>query len=182
MDTLSIVNHNAFLTTVVSSHDQSALYTIRSSRYSGYVSSDIYRENDEEFSKPQTKLATVSYLNLGTTRVAFGLQEVDLDTFLRKRSMYNNSRIFVGPDGETYKWRIKGDSVELYDLASHTLLARSHPLRSSLNIFSTKTRSASLEVSQRYTLGTGSPMLDVIVLTYVIMEHLLQARRRLWTP
>lgn len=99
-----------------------------------------------------TELATVLYIDASTTRVRFarslalgdreeGVLELELDAFLRRTKAYSkwvalwphiyshtychayhSSRIFVGLDGMTYKWRIDGDRLEVYSVFIRSLL------------------------------------------------------------
>ena len=112
MDSLSVIEHNPFSTSVLSPLDESTLYTVTSRRHpDGFWVDVVYRieredctHSESETPTVHTELATVFYIDAGTTRVRFrenldvevpeeqGLEgglEVDLDAFLRRRKPYS---------------------------------------------------------------------------------------------
>ena len=107
MDPISVVEHNVFLTTFVSPIDESILYTVTSRRHPDSFWIDVVHRIERghsrnlESEKPQieTKLATVFYIDAGTTRVSFpeSVNRVEegqdlgiaLDAFLRRREPYS---------------------------------------------------------------------------------------------
>ncbi|KAF8493578.1 hypothetical protein JB92DRAFT_2998586 [Gautieria morchelliformis] len=143
MNTLPIIEHDLYSTSLLSPVDESPLYAVATRRHpDGYWVDVVYRleqngsrdDNPSKSEKPtvHTELATVFYIDAGTTRVRFGDHETELglDAFLRRRHPHSNSRIFVGADGVTYKWRMDGKNLELLNTATHKLIARSQPRRS----------------------------------------------------
>ena len=112
MASLSIIEHNLFSTSLISSLDGSTLYTVTSRRHpDGYWVDVVNRveRGDGTHLKPEkhevhTELGSVLYIDAGTTRVRFrgnlevealgeqgmeGEVEVGLDAFLRRRKAYS---------------------------------------------------------------------------------------------
>ena len=107
MNHIFVVEHDVFLTTLVSPIDESTLYTFTSRRHpDGFWIDIVHRierghSRHSETEKPQIeiKLATVSYIDAGTTFVSFleNLNRIEegqdlgiaLDAFLRRREPYS---------------------------------------------------------------------------------------------
>ncbi|KIJ37557.1 hypothetical protein M422DRAFT_33662 [Sphaerobolus stellatus SS14] len=174
METLYFVQHDQFSTSVVPALDsEDVLYNIESNIQSdGSRSTDILKTS-EDAEKDGLQLASVSYFDWNDTVVKFGAKSFDLNAFLRRRNLYSNSRVFVGPDGQTYKWSIRGKGLELHQADSRELIVRSHPPKEG-TLFS-KQRHASLEIARKHVTD-DSKMLDAIIITYCIMQHKLDER------
>ncbi|KIJ56150.1 hypothetical protein M422DRAFT_239357 [Sphaerobolus stellatus SS14] len=180
MDSLYFIQRNQFSTSVVPALDsEDVFYTIESTIHpDGPRTSDILKMS-EDSEKTGFPLASVSYFDWSNTVVKFGARLFDLNAFLRRTNSYSNSRVFVGPDNQTYKWSIQGKGLELRHADSHELIVRSHPPKKA-TLFS-KQRHASLEIAREHFMD-DSKLLDAIIITYSIMQHKLDERLKYRYP
>jgi len=176
METLNFIQQNGSSTHVVPASDsEDSLYTIESYAQPQGLHTATFVRNSYNNEKSGIELASVSYVDFSETWVKFGAQTFDLNAFLRRRNQFSNSRIFVAPDGQTYKWSIHGKKLELHHADSHTLIARSHP-KQGPTLFRSKARPASLEVVRDIVTAVNPKMLDAILITYSIMQYKLDER------
>ncbi|KIJ56133.1 hypothetical protein M422DRAFT_239338 [Sphaerobolus stellatus SS14] len=180
MKSLYFIQHDQFSTYVVPALDsEDAFYTIESTIYpDGLRTSDILKM-PENPGKAGLQLASVSYLNWSDTVVTFGARSFDLNAFLRRTNNASTSRLFVGPDSQTYKWSIRGKGLELHNADSHELIVRSYPAKEAM-LFS-KQRHALLEIAKEH-LTDDLKLPHVIIITYSIMQYKLDGRLKYRYP
>ncbi|KAH6901920.1 hypothetical protein BKA70DRAFT_1568111 [Coprinopsis sp. MPI-PUGE-AT-0042] len=100
-----------------------------------------------------------------------GVTVSDKDFFTKKAgsTLYGClDRVWNGPDGQEYRWVIRGSKPELYrNDASETLVAKFHREHSSW--FRNKTP-ASIEIFLDPTNGLSVELLDMIVMTFIYVD------------
>ncbi|KIK02644.1 hypothetical protein K443DRAFT_677375 [Laccaria amethystina LaAM-08-1] len=116
-------------------------------------------------------LAEVDYRVFSSSHIRYGGQDLETRDFFRKGawSWRGRGRVFTGPEGVEYKWKL-GDRVPELCLndSIDTPVARYH--RSSLGILS-PAHAAYLEV-----FPIGEHIVDLIVVTFIYIERLRQEK------
>ncbi|TFK34265.1 hypothetical protein BDQ12DRAFT_613813, partial [Crucibulum laeve] len=118
-------------------------------------------------------LGQIEFRTIQSSRIRYQGQEVETSAFFRKSGFgwHGRHRIFTGPDGKEYKWKLGIRVPELVvNDGTKTPVARFH--RQRLGILS-KARPASLEI-----FPAGEHIADVIVVTFVYIEKLRKDRER----
>jgi len=112
-------------------------------------------------------LANFEWKSFRSSRLRFGEREFKTRSFFRKEGWgwHGRHRVFAGPDGREYKWKLNSTSPELnVNDGAETPVARYHSGRSGL--FS-KPQDACLEICP-----AGEHMVDAILVTFIYIEKL----------
>ncbi|KAJ8520071.1 hypothetical protein ONZ45_g3076 [Pleurotus djamor] len=108
-------------------------------------------------------LAEIEWHRMGSTVVKFKGRSMSVGELFRRVGFAWRHRVFVGPDGKEYIWKLgsRSSKLFLYDTVEMPI-ARSH--KSSLGVFGSS-HPASLEI-----FPEGEHMLDMILVTFVYIE------------
>ncbi|KIM49873.1 hypothetical protein M413DRAFT_439002 [Hebeloma cylindrosporum] len=114
-------------------------------------------------------LATIEYHTIRSSRIRMGGLDVATNDYFRREgwglTTLGRDRVFTGPDGREYLWKLGERSCKLFlNDSAKTPVARFHRRR--LGIIGAA-RPASLEI-----FTAGKDMVDLIVVTGVYMEKL----------
>ncbi|KAG1826815.1 uncharacterized protein BJ212DRAFT_1308437 [Suillus subaureus] len=110
-------------------------------------------------------LGEIEWHTFASSKFRYGGTEVETKKFIPKRGLLGRKRVFVGPDGCSYRWDLQYRVVVLSrDDASRTEVARFH--RATLGIVGRK-RKATLEVSPEV-----AHMMDTVIMTFTYVEKL----------
>ncbi|KAK2460725.1 hypothetical protein APHAL10511_007195 [Amanita phalloides] len=118
-------------------------------------------------------LATIQFANIGSSRIRYGGEEHETGKFLTKKELnvFGQNRVFTGPDGLEYKWKLGFRAPELVrNDTTRTPIARFHRRR--LGLFR-KQPPASLEI-----LPEGMHMIDLIMVTFVFIQKIRNDNER----
>ncbi|KAG6375730.1 hypothetical protein JVT61DRAFT_2576 [Boletus reticuloceps] len=119
-------------------------------------------------SVPET-MGVIEWHRLKETMFRFDGKEVPANVMLDKRP-WNTGRYFVGPDQQTYKWKLESSYCWMKPAESHVELVRFH--KKNLGILK-EAHPAYLNVSPNVV-----SMLDHVILTFVYVEWLRQQQAR----
>ncbi|KAH7907460.1 hypothetical protein BJ138DRAFT_1014466 [Hygrophoropsis aurantiaca] len=138
------------------------------------------------------KLAVIEWHKLSTSRIQwFGgqaaLGEVDTKDFIPASGVTRRTRIFTGPDGRSYRWRLGFRVCTLYlasDNGSKNPIARYHRFKTGL-VRGKEPQHGYLEFMRQqiptdlsHVGGIDTRVLDMIVVTFIYCEKLRRDRER----
>ncbi|KAL4081400.1 hypothetical protein V8B97DRAFT_21216 [Scleroderma yunnanense] len=116
-------------------------------------------------------LSIITWNGSGSDKIWLGGSEINAEELLRKRR-FSSSRVFIGPDNHTYKWKIQTPSLWLKRTDTSNELARYHERNRGITSPAHPPR---LQISSELL----AHMLDYIVVTFIYVQMLsLRARRR----
>ncbi|KAG1756307.1 uncharacterized protein EDB91DRAFT_1076368 [Suillus paluster] len=110
-------------------------------------------------------MGEIEWHTFASSKFRFGGTEVETKNFIPNRGWMGRKRVFIGPDGRSYRWDLQDKVVVLFlDDGSQTEVARYH--RATLGIIGKK-RKATLEVSPAV-----AHMMDTVIMTFIYVEKL----------
>ncbi|KAF8957753.1 hypothetical protein BDZ97DRAFT_1669336 [Flammula alnicola] len=117
-------------------------------------------------------LAHIAFQTFCSSRIRYREQELCVNELFKKKgwSFYGRNRIFTGPDGREYVWKMGARVCKVMSIHCHTRIKDFHRRR--LGILK-KARPASLEIFEE-----GVHMVDFIVVTFIYMEKVRADRER----
>ncbi|KAH7908292.1 hypothetical protein BJ138DRAFT_374003 [Hygrophoropsis aurantiaca] len=149
------------------------------------------------------ELALIEWHKLTTSRIrwggSIGLGKVDTEKFIPARGFARRTRIFVGPDGHSYRWYLGFRVCSLYhqwDMASQYPIAQYHRYKTGLirgreaqhgyldfpqpNHFDELKQGQGDHDAEGESTGPISPaLLDMIIVTFIYCEELRKDRPEL---
>jgi len=92
------------------------------------------------------------------------------NSFLVQHGMFSNSRIFIAPNGIEYKWKEESNNLRLINCQTKEVVVQCHDRQ--LGFLTRKSMPMNMDVTPQ-----GFPFLDVIILTFIVMEKKRRERR-----
>jgi len=172
---ISFRNNDPTNTSVVDTNTGAPLYEIETPR-SFFKSRTTTIRRIYQQGSPSRVVSQIKWSTFSPDLVSVdGNQWTKVNSFLVKGGIFSESRTFVTVDGAEYKWKSKSDKFTLVERGSRTVVARSHRHIIPgwiLNPFAPRP-DMSIDI-----MPSAVSILDIVVLTFIIMEKKRQERSR----
>jgi len=119
---------------------------------------DLATSSEDALRDAFSDVAEIHFSLLSSSRIKYNGIDMDTSQFFRKSNILSSGRIFTGPDGKEYEWKLRVSDCKLY-LKDSTLVASYHPRNFYI---SGDLPPASLEI-----FSEGQHMVDLIFVTFI---------------
>jgi len=124
-------------------------------------SNDLATASEDALRDSFSDLAELHFGLLSAARIRYNGIEKNTSQFFRKANILSSGRIFTGPDGKEYEWKLRLVDCKLYLKDTKTLVARYHPRNLGEHLGPGRAE-ASLEI-----FPEGQHMVDLIFVTFI---------------